>query len=347
MVESLYRTLLTGGVLVLLLSGCGLSTPHLALSAAPAATAHPTVRPTPRPTATPSPPPPPVSWLKNATLLTIYGRQFNDTPILGRLGFDRNWDDLRRQVTPFWVGMHANNGGRKIHVAVHLIYGIATPCPGNGKCLGYLDDGGTNIVRQYILPAAKRHLLVVLDDQLGASNPVDEVRRMISKGYLAYDNVVVALDPEFRAAPGQAVPGIPVGAVTAAEINAAQALIGSYARAHHLRHKKLLIVHQFRDFMIQNRGTLRHNFGYADTAIVADGFGDPATKADVYNSILGPAAPGVVWRGIKLFYPNPLEQAGHGDAPLLTWPQVFGRAWIAAGTKRYAINPPPQIVIIA
>jgi len=63
----------------------------------------------------------------NATLLTIYGRQFNDTPILGRLGFDKNYADLRRQVAPFWQGMHTYNGGKSIHVALHLIYAIATP----------------------------------------------------------------------------------------------------------------------------------------------------------------------------------------------------------------------------
>lgn len=326
------------------LSACSSS---LVRGGASALASRPTATLRPAPTATPAPPPKPVSWLRNATLLTIYGKQFNDTPILGRLGFDRGWDDLRRQVAPFWQGVHANNGGKKIHVAVHLIYAIATPCPGNGKCLGYLDDAGTDIVHSYILPAARRHLLVVLDDQLGLSNPVAEVRRMIARGYLAYDNVVVALDPEFRSTPGQDTPGIPVGSVSAGEINAAQALIGQYARRHHLRHRKLLIVHQFRDFMIQHRETLRHDLEYVDLAVVADGFGDPATKADVYNAILGQGSRGVTWRGIKLFYPNPLEQAGHFDNPMLTWPQVFGRSWIYVNGKRWSIYPPPDIVVIA
>ena len=93
--------------------------------------------------------------------------------------------------------------------------------------------------------------------------------------------------------------------------------------------------------------------------VVADGFGDPATKAEVYDALLGPPSgssrsarsavesAGVTWRGIKLFYPNPYEQAGHFDDPVLTWRQVFGRAWVVEGGKQYAIWPAPNVVIVA
>jgi hypothetical protein len=39
---------------------------------------------------------------------------------------------------------------------------------------------------------------------------------------MKYDNVHVAFDPEFHAQPGQQDPGIPVGTVTASQINEAQ-----------------------------------------------------------------------------------------------------------------------------
>jgi hypothetical protein len=303
----------------------------------------PTATPLPSPTPTPVPQP----WLHRATLLTIYGRGFNNTPILGRLGFDRSFADMQRQIAPFLAGIRANNGGRRVLVAVHLIYAIATPCAGTKDCLGYLDDAGTNIVRDYIEPAARLGWLVVLDDQLGLSNPAAEVQRIIAKGYLRYDNVAVALDPEFRTSAGQPTPGIPVGSVTGAELSRAAWLLNQYAAAHPVRHHRLLLVHQFQWGMIQNRQSFRLRWRYVDPVIVADGFGTPGIKAHVYHDLLGPAFPTIPWRGLKLFFPNPLERAGHGDSPVMTWAQVFGRAPAFEGARRFSVWPPPNVVIVA
>lgn len=270
-------------------------------------------------------------------------------PILGRLGMDNDFKDLEWQIQPFAQGIKAGDRGVDPRIAVHLIYGMAIGCDPGSNCLLYLDDTGVDIVKQYILPAARRHWLVVLDDQLGRSDPLSEVRRMIAKGYLRYDNVEIALDPEFRAAADQATPGIPVGSVSAEELNSVQALINAYDARRRLAHRKVLIVHQFQEGMIQNRPVLRNDFPYVDTVLTADGFGSPDTKAQVYSALLGPHAPGGVrWRGIKLFYPNPYEQAGHGDYPLLTWPQVVGGAPVLdAQGDIYHIRPVPNVIIIA
>jgi hypothetical protein len=257
--------------------------------------------------------------------------------------------DVRAQARPFWLGIHSVLGPRPIRVAIHLIYGMATTCGGPGDCLDYLDDVGTNIVQQYILPAARLGWYVILDDQLGRSDPAREMQRIISRGYLKYDNVEVALDPEFRALPTQETPGIPVGSVTAAELNRAQLLLSRYLSSLHLKHRKILVIHQFQPGMIQDRGRLRWNVPEVDPVIVVDGFGDPATKAQVYGTLLSARnAPRVLRRGIKLFYPNPYETAGHGDAPLMTWPQVFGKqpAYGPDGTPYY-VRPAPQVVVIA
>jgi len=61
-----------------------------------------------------------------------------------------------------------------------------------------------------------------------------------------------------------------------------------------------------------------------------------------------PASAGVTWRGLKLFYPNPYEQAGHFDDPVLGWREVFG--WLPVsvpGGPRYFFRPPPDVIIIA
>src|SRR5438270_12368319 len=98
---------------------------------------------------------------------------------------------------------------------------MATPCQTADTCLAYLDETGVDIVRQYIEPAARRGWLVILDDQLGRSTPERELRRMVGRGYLRYDNVVVAFDPEFHTGPKQAVPRVPVGQVRAPAPNGA------------------------------------------------------------------------------------------------------------------------------
>lgn len=313
----------------------------------------PSATPTPvPPTPTPAPSPTPAgpqSRLANATLLTIYGRAFGVAPVLGRLGMDSDFADLEWQIQPFARGIKANDGGKDPTITVHLIYGMAVGCAATGNCLLYLDDTGVDLVKTYIEPAARRHWLVMLDDQLGRSDPVSEVQRMIARGYLRYDNVELALDPEFRTVPGQETPGIPVGSVTAQEINDAQALLNAYCAHQHLAHRKVLLIHEFNSGMIVDRPALRSDFPYVDPVIVADGFGAPGLKANVYTHLLGRDAPGGVrWRGIKLFYPNPYENAGHGDYPLMTWPQVFGRAPAVDYDGRvYHVRPVPNVIVIA
>lgn len=331
--------------LALILSAC--STPL----AAPAPTATPLPSPTPPPTPLPSatPRPAPQSWLGNTTLLTVYGRGFGILPILGMLGSDGSMDDVARQAQPYMRGIRAANGGKRVRLAIHLIYAMATPCHPHDKCLAYLDDAGTNIVRQYIEPAAKRGWLVVLDDQLGLSTPAAEVRHIIDRGYLRYDNVAIALDPEFRTRSAAFTPGIPIGSVSAAEINAAAREVSAYAAGHYSSHRRLLLIHQFQVPMIANRGALRTNLPDLDPVIVADGFGDPGTKAYVYSALFGSGTPPVPWHGFKLFFPNPYEHAGHGDNPMMSWDQVFGRtpAYYAYYGRNYWVRPPPDVVVIA
>lgn len=332
-------------LLAILLAGCG---SPLALSS-PTSTSLPTATPPPTPLPSPTPRPAPQFWLRNTTLLTVYGRGFGIAPILGMLGSDGSMDDLARQAQPYLQGINASNGGKGVRLAIHLIYGLATPCGPHDNCLAYLDDAGTDIVKQYIQPAARRGWMVVLDDQLGLSTPAAEMRRIIAKGYLRYDNVAVALDPEFRTRSAAQTPGIPVGSVSAAEINAAAREMSAYAEHHYAPHRRLLLVHQFQVPMIANRRALQTDLPSLDTVIIADGFGDPGTKAAVYEALFGPHTPPIHWRGIKLFFPNPYEQAGHGDNPMMTWQQVFGRAsaYYAYDGRNYWVRPPPSVVIIA
>jgi len=308
--------------------------------------------PTPIP-ATPTPNPvKPTSYLEDSTLLTIYGRAFGVAPILGRLGSSQNFDDAARDVQQFYGPVSQYNDGKKIIPAVHLIYALAIPCEPNDDCLLYLEGTDPDVVGHYIKPAAARGWQVILDTQIGRSDPVTQVKRMIEKGYLDYDNVQVALDPEFASVPGHDTPGIPIGTIDASEVNQVQQILDEHVQRMHLAHKKTLIVHQFGDkniddgvpFMIQNKVNLR-TFPNVDLVICADGFGHPDSKATKYNRMTDPGVyPFIQWRGIKLFLPNSYEQAGHYDQPQMTMDEVFGVKDTPGG---FRIKYKPNVIVIA
>lgn len=287
--------------------------------------------------------------LEKNTLFAVYGRGFDKAPILGRLGTYRNIDAMAADTAPWVKKIQAVNGGKGVVVAIHLVYALAIPCTGKGECLQYPAE---DLVERYIKPAAERGWVVILDTQLGLSNPAAQVRHMIAQGYLAYDNVHVALDPEFRSLPGQKDPGIPIGTVQAAEVNEAQQILDSYSAAANLRTKKILMVHQFGDlavhdgvpYMIQNKKALR-NYDNVELVVDGDGLGAPAVKVMKYNLMTDSAAyPAVRFRGIKIFFPNQWETHGHFDKPPMTVEQIFGKEPVPGGR---AFSTKPDVVIIA
>ncbi len=318
----------------------------------------PTATPVP-PTATPVPPTPTptpvpdhaVSWLNNVTLLGAYGRAFGVAPILGRLGMYANMDQMASDMEKFSTDIRALNGGKPVLIEVHLIYALAVGCGPTDDCLFYLEGADPHLVDDYIKPAQQRGWLVVLDTQLGRSDPVTQVQRMIDEGYLKYDNVEVALDPEFHVVPGHLRPGIPVGTITAQQVNDVQALLDSYVQKEHLAHRKILMVHQFGDkmvndgvpFMIQDKTEVR-DYDNVDLVIIADGFGGPDAKVSKYNKMTDSSAyPFIHFRGIKLFPPNPYETAGHYDRPMLTFRQVYG---LDPTPGKQRVHDPPNVIIM-
>lgn len=200
----------------------------------------------------------PHGLLETNTLLAIYGRGLGVAPILGRLGTYHSFEEMAAGTRDWVSAVESVNGHKKVIEAIHLIYAMAVPCKPGSDCLDYLE---TDAVEKYIQPAADRGWVVILDSQLGRSNPVEQVRRMIELGYLRYDNVHVAIDPEFHVYAGHDEPGVPIGAVDASQVNQAQSLLNRYVEDQHLRTKKVLIIHQFGDqtvhdgvpYMIRNK----------------------------------------------------------------------------------------------
>jgi hypothetical protein len=284
----------------------------------------------------------PQSWLQRSTLLTAYGRAFATAPILGRLGEDRNLDDMANQLEPMKQSVVAATGGRPVQLAIHLIYGLATPCSENEACLLYLDEQSVDLVEQYIKPAAARGWLVILDDQLGRSTPAREIRRMIERGSLQYDNVQVAFDPEFRAMPGQAMPGVPTGYVTAGELNRAARLMQRSSQSLQLAHRKLMLVHTWLNSMIRHPRLVHKHLPYVQPVAVMDGIGPADEKAGAYNTLLGSPGNRAMVPGIKLFPPNPYDPSGHWDEPLLTGHQLFD----AQSSNQNVLARPPRVIVM-
>ena len=292
------------------------------------------------------------SILKNNTLFTVYGRAFGHAPILGRLGQYKSFDYMETDVTPWLDAIKERNGKKGAIAGIHLIYAMATPCIPDDDCLLYLEGRVGNIESKYIKPAAERGWMVVLDTQIGKSDPVTQVQRIIDKGYLKYENVAVAIDPEFRVYPGRERPGTPIGTVQAWQINKVQRLLNDYVRAHKLKKKKILIVHQFGDanvkdgvpFMIENKKDLK-TFEHVELVIDADGLGEQAVKVVKYNKMTDSKVyPFIKFRGIKIFFPNPWEKHGHFDKPPMNLDQIFGLEPVIGGPR---MRKKPDVIIIA
>jgi hypothetical protein len=286
------------------------------------------------------------------TLFTVYGLTFDRAPILGHLGTYKNFAEMEKDIQPKVQEIRQRNDRKGVVPAIHLIYAMAIPCKPKDDCLMYLEGRVKNLAGEYIEPAAKRGWMVVLDTQIGKSNPVDQVKRIIDKGYLKYENVAIAIDPEFRTRNESKTPGRPVGTVPADQINKVQQMLDDYVRNQKQAKKKVLIVHQFGDpnvndgvpFMIEDKKNLK-TYDNVDLVINMDGFGKQDVKTVKYNKITDSKIyPFIKYRGIKVFYPNRWEKRGHYDKPPMNWDQIFGLKPTEGGAK---IRVKPDVVIIA
>ena len=94
------------------------------------------------------------------------------------------------------------------------------------------------------------------------------------------------------------MPGQVIGSVEAGKVNEISAWLAGLVREKRLP-EKLLVVHQFTEDMIANRGTLQKHPGVALTLHV-DGFGSIPVKVSKYRAFS--RLPPPAHRGFKRFY---------------------------------------------
>jgi hypothetical protein len=199
---------------------------------------------------------------------------------------------------------------------MELIAVVASYAPGPGD--RYSTRQEDKVVRRYLRAARRAKALLILDIQPGRSDFFTETLRL--RKWLKEPDVGLALDPEWRMAPGQ-VPGKVIGAVGSREVNATSAWLEQLVERHNLP-QKLFLIHQFTNDMVDDT-RLKERPRLA-MVLNADGFGGQAIKKAKYHAFT--RSPRKFFHeGFKLFYRE--------DTDLMKPRQVL------------RLHPPPDVVI--
>mgnify|MGYP000388447111 CR=1 FL=1 len=201
----------------------------------------------------------------------------------------------------------------EVKPAFHIIYGLATKDPGRDG--NYIKNLRHDVLMQYIEAAQKENFEVIIDLQLGILKPAQAVKPILK--YLQYDNVHIALDPEFKIPSHRRYPpGKYVGHIFGKDINEVQNLMQDFMLKNNLIGERKLFVHMFHKRMVRKREVIK-TYDNIDLVYNIDGHGNTGTKIKIYNSLYNEENAKVASSGFKVFY--------DGDSlPLATPRQILG-----------------------
>ncbi len=239
------------------------------------------------------------SPLLNNDIFALYGKPGAGT--MGILG-QYKLEALDAIMEKFVEMYDSVNGSKKVIPALYIIYGTVWP---KGE-IGILDKKTTE---RYIKYAAERGWYVFLDDQIGKYTVEESMNRILP--FLKYDNVHLAIDPEWKTL----TPMETIGSVTADEVNKAQKMMNDYIITHKLKGRRMFVIHQFKDMMIKNRSLVKTNFERVQLIHCSDGFGPPRLKKETYS--FNAIAKNMPIKSFKLFLPTKVYGAGY-DEPLMS-----------------------------
>ena len=246
-------------------------------------------------------------------IVTYYGHPHDPAMgIVGEYEIEQLTEILREEAANY----AAADPSRPVIPALEVIATVAQRVPGSDGT--YILDTDVETLTTYIDFAAEQGMLVVLDLQVGRGTVAGEIEKV--RDLLARPNVHLAIDPEFAVAEGE-IPGEYIGSVTAESITYAQQVLAEISATHGIP-PKILIVHQFREDMIQGKDTLAPIPG-VQLVIDADGYGAPELKTAVYNFLVRDEL--IEFSGVKLFYRQ--------DMPLMTPQEIL------------ALVPAPDVII--
>jgi len=190
----------------------------------------------------------------------------------------------------------ALGNGQHVTPGFDLIYEMATSSPGkNGK---YVITLPQKTLMEYITAAQKNGLVVFIDVQLGKKSPAQAVKPLLK--YLKYDNVHIAVDPEFSVDNLSVRPGKKIGSITGTQINAVQNMMRDYIKANGIKDDKILLVHMFTEHMVTDKKAIKYT-DRVHLAMHLDGHGSQSLKIKTYNGLYTDARAAKVVGGFKVF----------------------------------------------
>jgi len=224
-------------------------------------------------------------------LVALYGHP--GAPGLGALGQQGLQASIARARKAAAAYQHLTRA--RVITAFEIIATVAQAGPGRDG--NYSSESSVASLRPWVRRATAAGFYVILDLQPGRASLLAQARRYQS--LLEQANVGLALDPEWKLAPGQ-LPLRQIGSVSIGEVNSVISWLAGLTARYRLP-QKLLVLHQFRLSMIRNESEL--DTWHRDLAILIhmDGQGTPAAKQQTWDSITS-AAPPRVFFGWKNFY---------------------------------------------
>lgn len=178
-------------------------------------------------------------------LVALYGNPL--TTALGALG-EQGPADAATRVEGMASQFAASDN--PVDPAFEIITTVASGGPGGDG--DYSTEMGNDVIQPWIDIGAEEGIYVILDLQPGRSDFLSQAK--LYEQELLNPHVGLALDPEWRLAPDQ-VHLQQIGRVDAAEVNQVAEWLATLVREHDLP-QKVFLLHQFREFMIQDRETL-------------------------------------------------------------------------------------------
>ncbi|MDX2506168.1 MAG: hypothetical protein QNL62_17050 [Gammaproteobacteria bacterium] len=258
-------------------------------------------------------------------IVAYYGRP--GTASLGVLG-QYSIEELMAQVKAKADEYAKVTGNNNVVPAFDLIYGLASSEPGRKK--DYILPLSDKKLMPYINAAKSNGFAVFIDLQLGKMTPVEAVKPVLH--YLKYDNVHLAIDPEFEVKNLDVRPGKVIGHISGEQVNEVQSAMADYMKDNGITENKILVVHMFTHKMVRDKKLVK-NYDKINLIMNLDGHGSPNLKTNTYNGLYTADVSAKVAGGFKLFFSE--------DKPSMMTPrQVMGMDPVG----KIKINEPPQFI---
>ena len=216
----------------------------------------------------------PPSYFDVAQVISFYGHP--GICVMGELGCHAVQEAAQR-IGELALNFDRLNGARYALPALHVIVDVAQRQPQDDG--SYLDRLSMAAVSEWVELAREHGYLLFLDLQVGWADTLESVQRL--EPFLEEPFVHVAIDPEFATGRSRIAPGEIIGTLRSEEVNEVQNYLGLLVRRHDLP-QKILVLHQFRDFMLRTPEEYE-DVREVEVTIDMDGWGGDGAKLAGYE----------------------------------------------------------------